>query len=106
VLKYFVNFLIRSKVLPHIERELRRSLEVIALSIIELPNTSNIAKTFPDKFSSACNACWGLKADGYMTLITSDDEPVDDDTLEEPEAKRQKCDTDIAQPAAPVEPEK
>ena len=41
-----------------------------------------------------------------MTLVTSDDEPVDDDTLEEPEAKRQKRDTDIAQPAAPVEPEK
>jgi hypothetical protein len=123
VVHYFVNFLLRSKVLPHIERELRRSLEVIGLAIIELPNTSNIAKTFPDKFSLASNACWGQKADGYMTLATSEEEPVDntlevepldntleeepiDNTLEEPEAKRQKCDTDIAQPAAPVEPEK
>ena len=33
-----------------------------------------------------------------MTLVT-EEEPVD----EEPEAKRQKCDTDIAEPAAPVE---
>ena len=34
--------------------------------------------------------------------------PVDDNTLEEPEAKRQKCDTDVIppEPAAPVEPEK
>ena len=106
VLHYFVNFLLRSKVLPQIEHQLRRSLEVIALAIIELPNTSNIAKTFPDKFSLACNACWGQKADGYMMLVTSEEEPVDDNTLEEPDAKRQKCDTDIPQPATPVEPEK
>ena len=42
-----------------------------------------------------------------MTLSTFDEEP-EDNNLEEPEAKRQKCDTpDDAQPAAaPVEPEK
>ena len=66
----------------------------------ELPNTSSIAKTFPDKFSLGCNACWGQKADGYMTLVTSEDEAVQD-VLDEPEAKRQKCDTPV-----PVEPEK
>jgi hypothetical protein len=64
--------------------------------MIELPNTSNIAKAFPDKFSMACNSCWGKKADGYMLLDTS--EKVDDTVLEEPEAKRQKCDTDVPQP--------
>ena len=72
----------------------------------ELPNTANIAKTFPDKFSLGCNACWGQKADGYMTFAIEEEEPVDDNTLEEPEAKRQKCDPDIVQPVAPVEPEK
>ena len=40
-----------------------------------------------------------------MTLATSEEEPVDS-TMEEPEAKRQKCDTDIAQHPAPIEPEK
>lgn len=42
-----------------------------------------------------------------MTVTTSDvEEPVvdSDDTMEEPDAKRQKCDTDVAQPATPVEP--
>ena len=75
--------------------------------MIELPNTAHIAKAFPDKFSLGCNACWGKKADGYMMLTTLvEEEPVDDDTLEEPEAKRQKCDTDVPpEPAAPVEPE-
>jgi hypothetical protein len=72
-----------------------------------MPNTLNISKTFPDKFSLACNACWGQKADGYMTLAPFEEEPEDDNALEEPEAKRQKCDTDIPQPEAPaVEPEK
>ena len=71
----------------------------------ELPNTSNIAKVFPDKFSLACNTCWGQKADGYMTLSASEDEPVQG-TLEEPEAKRPKCDTEIADTPVPVEPEK
>jgi hypothetical protein len=80
-------------------------LEVIALAMIELPNALNIAKTFPDKFSLACNACWGKRADGYTTLVEGD--LVDDNTLEEPEAKRRKYDTDIPpEPAAPVEHEK
>ena len=83
---YFVNFLLRSKVLPQIEHQLRRSLEVIALAIIELPKTAIIA-TFPDKFSLACTACWGKKADGYKRPTTP--EPA------EPKAKRQKCETDI-----------
>lgn len=68
VLLYFANFLLRSKVLPEIERSLRRSVDVIKLAITELSNTSNIGKAFPDNFSQACNACWGKKADGYMTF--------------------------------------
>jgi hypothetical protein len=72
-------------------------LEVIAIAMIELPNYLNISKTFPDKFSRACNACWGKKADGYTAPTTLvEEEPVDKP------AKRQKCDADIpAQPAAP-----
>ena len=89
VLHYFVKFLLRSKYFPQIEDQLSRCLDVIKLAIIELPNTLNIGKTFPDKFSRACNVCWGKKADGY-TL-----EPVEDNTLKERQAKRQKCDTDI-----------
>ncbi|KAF8806185.1 hypothetical protein BYT27DRAFT_7141748 [Phlegmacium glaucopus] len=109
VLGFFVNFLLRSKVLPEIERELRRSLQVITLAMTELPNTSGIAKAFPDKFSSACNACWGQKADGYTTLtVDVPDEEPEEPANEEPEAKRQKCDTDMAQTSGPAatEPEK
>jgi len=104
VLRFFVNFLIRSKVLPEIERELRHSLEVITLAMTELPNTSGIAKTFPDKLSLACHACWGQKADGYKILALEPKEPVDE-TLGEPETKKQKCDTNVAQASGPAESE-
>lgn len=67
--------------------------------MVELPNMLNISITFPDKFSLACNACWGKKADSYTATVEG---PVDyNNTLEEPEAKRQKCDTDIPQHAEP-----
>ena len=75
-----------------------------------MPNTSRIAKELPDKFSLACNACWGQKADGYLTLAVDvpEDEPKKpvDNTLDEPETKRQKCDTDIAQAPGPDDSEK
>ena len=80
-------FLLRCKLFPLIQHQLEGCLQVIGRAKIELPKTSKIR--FPDKFSQACNACWGKKADGY------EPEPVDDNTLDEPKAKRQKCDPDI-----------
>ena len=94
VLDYFIKFLIQSNVLPQVEDQLHRSLEVISIAMIELPNTWNISKDFPDKFHLACNSCWGKKADGYICQV----EPVDDSALDEPKAKRQKCDADAPQP--------
>lgn len=41
--------------------------------MIEMPNTWNIAKTFPDKFSLGCNACWGHKRDVYRRPATYED---------------------------------
>jgi hypothetical protein len=98
--------LIRSKVLPEIEPELRRSLKVIAIAMTELPSTASIGKAFPDKFSLGCNACWGQKAEGYTTLVVNDPENPVDNTWDEPETKRQKGDTDIAQASGPTESEK
>jgi hypothetical protein len=90
VLHHFVKFLIQRNVFPQIEDQLRRSLEVISIAMIELPNTWNISKDFPDKFNLACNSCWGKKADGYTSQV----EPVDDSALDEPRAKRHKCNAD------------
>ncbi|PPQ81344.1 hypothetical protein CVT26_014428 [Gymnopilus dilepis] len=65
-LEFFVNFLLRSDVLPDYDHSLYRSLEVINLAKKELPDTSSIAKAFPDVFSRACGICWGWKAEGYQ----------------------------------------
>ncbi|KAF8166991.1 hypothetical protein BJ912DRAFT_1001882 [Pholiota molesta] len=65
VLYFFINFLLRSKVLPESERSLRRAVEVIQTAQIELPNTASLAKILPDRFSRACNVSWGKKAEPY-----------------------------------------
>lgn len=80
LLAFFVEFLLRSKVLPEVERDLRRSLEVIALAQKELPNMSSLAKATPDQLSASFLNCWGKKADTYsINLPTSSvmDEPAD-----------------------------
>ena len=79
LLAFFVEFLLRSKVLPEVDRELRRSLEVIAIAQKELPNMSALAKTAPDQLSVSFLNCWGKKADTYSINLPSSsvDEPVD-----------------------------
>ncbi|KAF8914406.1 hypothetical protein CPB84DRAFT_1759175 [Gymnopilus junonius] len=72
IMDFFVRFILRSKVLPESERSLRRSLEVIEVAKKELPNTSALAKAFPDIFSRASSACWGWKAEGYTVLSLED----------------------------------
>jgi len=75
--------MLRSKVLPEIERGLRRSQEVIGQSITEIPNASKVAKAYPDDFSQACTTCWGKKLAGYHTISIElpevpEDEPEED----------------------------
>jgi hypothetical protein len=79
VLAFFVEFLLRSKVLPEFDRDLRRSLEVIAIAQKELPNMSALAKATPDQLSVSFLNCWGKKAETYsINLPTSSvDEPTD-----------------------------
>jgi len=81
LLAFFVEFLLRSKVLPEFERNLRRSLEVIAIAQKELPNMSNLSKATPDQLSVGFQNCWGKKADTYSLEIpmSSGDEPADTD---------------------------
>jgi len=79
LLSFFVEFLLRSKVLPEFERYLRRSLEVFAIAQKELPNMSALAKVMPDQLSVSFLNCWGQNADTYsVTLpVSSVDEPAD-----------------------------
>ena len=102
VLCFIVNSLLRSKSVPEIERE---------LALTELPNTSSIAKTFPDEFSLAYNACGGQKADGYVTLAVGvsenehENEPQSKskEPVDESETKAHKHDVGIVHVPGPTE---
>ena len=67
---FWIDFLIRNKVLPSSERitKLKRAKEVTTLALKEYPLTAKLSKIIPDEFSAGCNECWGTKADGYKTL--------------------------------------
>jgi hypothetical protein len=67
---FWIDFLIRNKVLPSSERnaKLKRAKEVTTLALKEYHLTAKISKTIPDEFSTGCNECWGTKADVYRTL--------------------------------------
>ncbi|KAF9000258.1 hypothetical protein BDQ17DRAFT_684327 [Cyathus striatus] len=63
---YFISFLIRSRVLPEIERELKSALAVSHLAERELPATGRVGKLLPDPFGRGCVDLWGTKGTGYQ----------------------------------------
>ena len=74
---------------------------MIKIGLIELPNCATIMKILPDKFATGCTDCWGRKAEVYSlanadfpdTAIT----PASPLQAEQPQAKKQKPDSDNAQ---------
>ncbi|KAJ3511335.1 hypothetical protein NLJ89_g4158 [Agrocybe chaxingu] len=98
VIRFFVEYLLRSKVLPDCEQSLRRSLDSINAGLIEIPNCSTIAKVMPDKFSLGCQTFWGRKADGYSVVETG--LPTEWDLVSsrieevEPQTKKQKTESE------------
>ncbi|RXW25402.1 hypothetical protein EST38_g390 [Candolleomyces aberdarensis] len=65
---FFLEFLLRSRVLPRSEAELRAALAVAKQALIELPLTSVLSADLPDKFSKGCRECWGEKTEVFRTL--------------------------------------
>ncbi|KAJ7098562.1 hypothetical protein B0H15DRAFT_1018873 [Mycena belliarum] len=70
VLRFFVEYLLRNKVLPDktSDRSLRAALQTIDVAATELPLTAKLSKVIPDDFSLACQGCWGRKGDTYVAL--------------------------------------
>ena len=58
---FFLNFLLRNRVLPESnhERGLRRALEVTAVGQKELPLTAKLGQALPDTISMALHDCFG-----------------------------------------------
>ncbi|KAF9534653.1 hypothetical protein CPB83DRAFT_207718 [Crepidotus variabilis] len=93
ILGYFVNYLLRSKVLPDLAKELRASLNYIANALVELPQCASFMKIAPDRFASGCKGCFGQKAEGYTLAqidLSTDPKPAVD---EEPQSKKQKVES-------------
>ncbi|KAJ6464347.1 hypothetical protein C8R45DRAFT_498212 [Mycena sanguinolenta] len=71
LLRFFVNYLLRNKVLPDktCTRSLQQSLEVIDKAAVELPLTSKLAKILPDTFGEACQGCWGGRGENALDSV-------------------------------------
>ncbi|KAJ7758703.1 hypothetical protein B0H16DRAFT_1535384 [Mycena metata] len=85
LLRFFLNYLLRSQVLPECTDGLREALTIVDRAADELPLVPQISKALPDAFSSACQRWWGRKAEGYVAK----DLEAGDET-NEPQAKRTK----------------
>lgn len=70
---FFLEFLLRSRVLPRSETELRAALAVANQALIELPLTSVLSADLPDNFSKGCRECWGEKTEVFRTLDVDED---------------------------------
>ena len=59
LLSFFINFLLRNRVLPESEKDLRKALAATELARKELPQTFVISRTLPDAFSKGCEMVFG-----------------------------------------------
>ncbi|KAH9938054.1 uncharacterized protein B0H18DRAFT_866225 [Fomitopsis serialis] len=94
---FFLNFLLRSRVLPEPEHEkgLRRALFVIEQARKELPQTFVIGRALPDHVGAGCEALWGCKGQTIYAPTSNDNEEKAagaQEGTEEPDAKRRKID--------------
>ncbi|KAG0698703.1 hypothetical protein DFH29DRAFT_940358 [Suillus ampliporus] len=74
LLSFFLNFVLRNRVLPKAlhERGIRRALDIVELAKKELPLTYKIGQALPDGFSDGCKECFGRKGGIEWTF---DDQP-------------------------------
>ncbi|KAJ6605947.1 hypothetical protein B0H10DRAFT_2075275, partial [Mycena sp. CBHHK59/15] len=92
LLRFFVEYLLRNRVLPDqaSERSLKNVLDIIKIASKELPLTPKISKALPDNFSMACQSYWGRQVTWSFTLSDSDG----DSATGERDAKRSRLDDD------------
>ena len=88
--------MIRSKVLPESDRQLRRALDAVETALIELPFTDAAMKKLPESVGAGCTECWGKKVERYQMVMTNLPAPPEPEPVEEPETKKQKIDDEAA----------
>ncbi|KAJ6553467.1 hypothetical protein DFH09DRAFT_924922, partial [Mycena vulgaris] len=76
LLRFFVNFLLRNRVLPENTHSLKNALDTIAVAELELPLLPQISEALPDEFSRAAESLWGRKADEVYLPSRSDKQSI------------------------------
>ncbi|KAG8934842.1 hypothetical protein FRC02_009162 [Tulasnella sp. 418] len=62
LIQFILEFIIRHRTMPEIEKGLRKALVIVEQAKIELPATKRIAETFPEPFGYACMEVFGNKS--------------------------------------------
>ncbi|PPR04653.1 hypothetical protein CVT24_011871 [Panaeolus cyanescens] len=65
LLRFFVNFVLRSNALPEIDRELKKTLPLFKIALQEMPASATLSRSIPDRFSRACRSSWGKKTESF-----------------------------------------
>ncbi|KAI0832784.1 hypothetical protein BC628DRAFT_1407181 [Trametes gibbosa] len=101
LLAFFLNFLIRNRVFPESEKDLRKAVAVTEQAKKELPQSFVISRAIPDDFSRGCEMIFGTMTNSDAWRTQGDAASGDED---ERDAKRQKTEnveeTAILQQAA------
>ncbi|CDO69572.1 hypothetical protein BN946_scf184759.g12 [Trametes cinnabarina] len=95
LLQFFLNFLLRNRVLPESEKDLRKAVAATGQAQKELPHSFVISRAIPDDFSQGCELLFGTKTHSNVWQVTDQGPSGDGD---EPSAKRQK----VTEPIAPT----
>ncbi|KAI9064890.1 hypothetical protein FKP32DRAFT_1591102 [Trametes sanguinea] len=93
LLNFFLNFLLRNRVFPESEKDLRKAVAVTELAQKELPHSFVVSRAVPDDFSQGCELLFGTKT--HSNVWQDVDQGTSGDEGE-PDAKRQKVDGPIA----------
>ncbi|KAI0775885.1 hypothetical protein BD413DRAFT_602425 [Trametes elegans] len=97
LISFFLNFLIRNRVFPESEKDLRKAVAVTGLAKKELPHSFVISRFVPDAFSRGCEFIFGTMTHArvWQNVSWGSDE-------DEPDTKRQKTDDEVKPAEAAV----
>jgi hypothetical protein len=87
LLSFFLSFLIRTRVLPECERQLKRALEIAREAATQLPCTGRLCRILPDAMGKGAKGCWGSKwEDKWDFELTNKNDSNPTEALPEEEA--------------------
>ncbi|KAL4251123.1 hypothetical protein ABKN59_005610 [Abortiporus biennis] len=74
LIEFFINFILRNRVLPEYEVDLRKALLVLKQARNDLPMTFEVGEALPDKFSGGCESLFGSMTQALFTQSFNDND--------------------------------